>query len=82
MAWPMDYLWVLEDNLNLRQDRSKNKLIGENALIRVHGRCSLQIMAYGLNSPFALGLALGLFSSCYLLIVHSGPVVPLGQTQV
>ena len=45
-------------------------------------RCSLQIMEYRLNSPFALGLALGSFSSCYLLIVHSGPVVPLGQTQV
>ena len=45
-------------------------------------QCSLQIMEYRLNSPFALGLSLGSFSSCYLLIVHSGPVVPSGQTQV
>lgn len=31
----VDCLWILEDTLNLRQDRSKNKAVGENALTGV-----------------------------------------------
>ena len=33
----VDCLWILEDTLNLRQDRSKNKVVGENALTGVVG---------------------------------------------
>ena len=45
-------LWILKDILSLRHDRSKNKLVSENVLIRVNWRCSLRIMEYRLNSPF------------------------------
>ena len=36
--------WNLEDILNSRQNRSKNKLVSENAATRVHGNCSLRVM--------------------------------------
>ena len=36
--------WDLKDILNSRQNRSKNKLVRENAVTRVHGGCSLQVM--------------------------------------
>ena len=37
-------LWDLKNILNLRQNRSKNKLVGKNALTRAHENCSLRIM--------------------------------------
>ena len=37
-------LWDFKDILNSRQNRSKNILVRENAVTRVHGSCSLQIM--------------------------------------
>ena len=48
-------LWVLLtglwdfDILNSRQNLSKDKLVGENAVTRVHGSCSLQVMGSCLN---------------------------------
>ena len=35
-------LWDLKYLLNSRQNRSKNKLVHENAVTEVHGSCSLQ----------------------------------------
>ena len=40
----MTCFWHLKDILNSRQNRSKNKLVSENAATRVHGNCSLQVM--------------------------------------
>ena len=37
-------LWDLKNILNLRQNRSKNKLVGKNALTRAHENCSLRVM--------------------------------------
>ena len=37
-------LWNLKDILNSRQNRSKNKLVSENAATRVHGNCALRFM--------------------------------------
>ena len=37
-------LWDFKDILNSRQNRSKNKLVCENAVTRVHGSFSLQVM--------------------------------------
>lgn len=36
--------WNLKDIQNSRQNRSKNKLVRENAVTRTHGCCTLQIM--------------------------------------
>ena len=36
--------WDLKDIVNSRQNHSKNKLVHENAVTRVHGGCSLQVM--------------------------------------
>ena len=35
---------VVTDILNSHQNRSKNKLVGENGVTRVHGNCSLRVM--------------------------------------
>ena len=40
----MTGLWDLKDILKSRQNRSKNKLVRENAVTRVRGSCSLQVM--------------------------------------
>ena len=40
----MTCFWDLKDILNSHQNRSKNKLVIENAATRVHGNCSLPIM--------------------------------------
>ena len=37
-------LWDLKNILNLPQNRSKNKLVGKNALTRAHENCSLRVM--------------------------------------
>ena len=37
-------LWNLKDIQNLRQNRSKNKLVRENAATRAHGSCSLVLI--------------------------------------
>ena len=37
-------LWNLKDIQNSRQNRSKNKLVRENAVTRAHGSCSLRVM--------------------------------------
>ena len=37
-------LWDLKDILNLRQNRSKNKLVGENGVTRADENCSLRVM--------------------------------------
>ena len=50
-------LWDLKDLLNSRQYFSKNKLVRENAVTRVHGSCSLRVMVSWRN-PF--------FHSCRL----------------
>lgn len=39
-------LWDLKDIRDSRQNHSKNKLIGENAVTWVHNGCPLQIMGY------------------------------------
>ena len=39
-------LWNLNDVQNSPQNRSKNKLVRENAVTRAHGRCSLWVMGY------------------------------------
>ena len=36
--------WVLKDVQDSRQNRSKNKLVRENAVTRAHGSCSLRLM--------------------------------------
>ena len=36
--------WGLKDILNFRQNRSKNKMLREDAVTRVHKSCSLQVM--------------------------------------
>ena len=40
----MNGLWDLKDILNSRQNRSKNKLVSENAVTRAQGNCSLRVM--------------------------------------
>ena len=48
----MTGLWDLKDILNLPQNRSKNKLVSENAMTRAHGNCSLRVMgSYGVKIP-------------------------------
>ena len=37
-------LWNLKDIQNLHQNRSKNKLVRDNAVTRAHGSCSLRVM--------------------------------------
>ena len=37
-------LWNLKDILNSCQNRSKNKLVSENAATRAHGNCLLRVM--------------------------------------
>ena len=37
-------LWNLKDIQNFRQNRSKNKLVRENAVTRAYGSCSLRVM--------------------------------------
>ena len=37
--------WDVKDILNLRQSRSKNKLVGENAVTRADENCSLRVMS-------------------------------------
>ena len=37
-------LWNLKNILNSRQNPSKNKLVSENAVKRVHGSCLLRVM--------------------------------------
>ena len=37
-------LWDLKHILRSRQNRSKNKLVGENAVTQVHGSCALSVM--------------------------------------
>ena len=37
-------LWNLKDVQNSRQNRSKNKLVHENAMTPAHGSYSLQVM--------------------------------------
>ena len=38
--------WNFEDIQNSRQNRSKNKLVRENAVTRAHGRCSLRVIGF------------------------------------
>ena len=38
-------LWGLTDIVNSRQNSSKNKLVSEDAVTRVHGSCSLRLWA-------------------------------------
>ena len=40
----MTGLWDLKNILDLRQNRSKNKLVSENAVTLAHGNCSLRVM--------------------------------------
>ena len=35
---------LVTDILNSHQNRSKNKLVGENGVTRVQGNCSLQVI--------------------------------------
>ena len=37
-------LWNLKDIQNSHQNRSKNKLVGENAVTQAHTSCSLRVM--------------------------------------
>ena len=39
-----DLFLEFKDIQNSRQNRSKNKLVRENAVTRAHGSCSLQVM--------------------------------------
>ena len=43
-------LW--EDIRNSRQNRSTNKLVSENAVTRVNGRCFLRVMSSGYFCPY------------------------------
>ena len=48
----MTGLWDLKDLLNSRQNRSKNKVVSENAMTRAHGNCSPRVMgSYGVKKP-------------------------------
>ena len=48
----MTGLWDLKDILNSPQNRSKNKLVSENAMTQAHGNCSLRVMwSYGVKIP-------------------------------
>ena len=39
-----DWFWNIKDIQNSRQNRSKSKLVRENAVTGAHGSCSLRVM--------------------------------------
>ena len=48
-------LWDLTDILNSHQNSSKNKLVSEDAVTRVHGSCSPRVMgSYWISMPYCL----------------------------
>ena len=60
-------LWNLKDIQNSRQNRSKNRLVCENAVTRAHGSCSLRVMGSCLGKDRLFGAThvnrSGLFAS-------------------
>ena len=60
-------LWNLKDIQNSRQNRSKNKLVRENAVTRAHGSCSLLLMGSCLKSSAYLSRFKGQVSCLTIL---------------